>query len=443
MFFLRFMVVILLISVAQPASARRSACDRLKPEQRLTEEKMNIIDGALHGGKYTMGASVELSSQAGSSVNMQLLSSDNLARSWFIYQACVLKEAGMVSEEMMDDMMRSLFGLGGPTSDAKATQPTSTAPAAAATSPQTPLTEFEVNWRSCNDGDMVACYKVGYAYDAGMGVKADSAFALDYFKRSCDGGHLSACADAGDILVLLYENNAELQEGVGYLNKGCNGSDSASCFLLGEAYYFGDIGDGADEDLSRAVSLYQKGCELGSTDACLEVAYHYIDPEIETMTPDPNRAYAIYKRLCDSGAPEGCTSLGVEKYLHGDQVDSGKALTLIKKGCDGDDSEGCYSLAQMYRDWDLHKSSGLSQRDRVKIGPILVKLCEGPDVYYGNKACGWLITIIEESSPIEFGLRADSSHKEKYKQRACAKQPNDYPCQPLPVLPVQLPPLPK
>jgi hypothetical protein len=109
------MLAPLLLSLATllPADAGpRRACAPLKPEQRLSQDQRLAVDAALRG---SLGAG-ELSSER--RVERRLLSEDALARSWFVYQACVMRGNGLIDEHTAQALVRGLMGVAGPPGEA-------------------------------------------------------------------------------------------------------------------------------------------------------------------------------------------------------------------------------------------------------------------------------------------------------------------------------------
>jgi hypothetical protein len=89
-----------------------SACDKIKPEQRLSEEKEQELQSAISGAMVGIGkAGAEVDSSKSSTVSIQVLSEDALAKSWFIYQTCVMKEAGLLDDQVAQDLVAQLMGI--------------------------------------------------------------------------------------------------------------------------------------------------------------------------------------------------------------------------------------------------------------------------------------------------------------------------------------------
>lgn len=94
------------------AHARPGPCEPLKPEQRLSEQQKRVVDAALRGGLVGMGkGAAAIEAELDKKVEIQVLGEDDLARGWFIYQTCVMKDAGLVDEETAQALVRHLMGL--------------------------------------------------------------------------------------------------------------------------------------------------------------------------------------------------------------------------------------------------------------------------------------------------------------------------------------------
>ncbi len=97
---------------AQAKKEEESACEKIKPEQRLSEERQQELQSAIDGAITGLGrASADVDAASDSKVNIQVLSEDALAKSWFVYQTCVMKEAGLLDDETAQSLVRELMGL--------------------------------------------------------------------------------------------------------------------------------------------------------------------------------------------------------------------------------------------------------------------------------------------------------------------------------------------
>lgn len=122
-----------LLALVGPAEARKpkapEGCERIKPAQQLTAESQTAVDAYVQAGVRGIGnGTVDVETDSQTRYAVQLLSEDVLARSWYTYQLCVLKEVGAVSPDMHEALMRKLWGL----------EPAPTPPAVSQPSPGLP-----------------------------------------------------------------------------------------------------------------------------------------------------------------------------------------------------------------------------------------------------------------------------------------------------------------
>lgn len=104
----------LAVALSSPAHAKKKdACSALKPEQRLSAQQRRAVDAAIRGGVVGVGkGALGVKTTHEHTVEMRLLSDDDLARSWYLHQTCVMKEAGLIDEGTAQALVRQLMGLG-------------------------------------------------------------------------------------------------------------------------------------------------------------------------------------------------------------------------------------------------------------------------------------------------------------------------------------------
>ena len=160
---------------------------------------------------------------------------------------------------------------------------------------------------ACEGGDVAACSSLGTAYELGIGIAQVRPIAAILYAESCDAGDAVGC------------------HRLGRLNSIAN--DEA-----GEA---------------EAVGNFARACELGSVDACVDLAAIY-DHGIGTQSDRP-RAEALLRNSCSTGSPNACRQLG--KFLLADrnsrahQVEArDRFYSLCKEG----DREACLELSSLY-----------------------------------------------------------------------------------------------
>lgn len=102
----------LLVTFAPNAVAKkRSACAEIKPAQQLSDSKKTQVDGTLSlslPGPVSVGGG-GLSRSKSESFSVKFLGDDDLARGWYVYQLCVLREKGLVNEATHQELMRMVL----------------------------------------------------------------------------------------------------------------------------------------------------------------------------------------------------------------------------------------------------------------------------------------------------------------------------------------------
>lgn len=94
------------------AHARAVDCRPLKPEQRLSEQQAREVEAALRGGLAGTGrGTLGGGARTDHSVELQVLQEDDLARGWFLFQACVMKETGLIDEATAQGLVRHIMGM--------------------------------------------------------------------------------------------------------------------------------------------------------------------------------------------------------------------------------------------------------------------------------------------------------------------------------------------
>ena len=133
----------------------------------------------------------------------------------------------------------------------------------------------------------------------------------------------------------------------------CYSNDGPACFALGTMYQYSNY-----QDLSKAASFYQKGCDLDEGIACSSLGSMY--QEGKGVAQDLSKAASFYQKGCDLDEGIACSSLG-SMYQEGKGVaqDLSKAESLYQKGCDLDYGFACAGLGTMYSNLGTtHQLSG-------------------------------------------------------------------------------------
>jgi len=118
-------------------------------------------------------------------------------------------------------------------------------------------------------------------------------------------------------------------------------------------------------DSGKALSLYTRSCEGGSSAGCFNLANAY---ERGSLLPKSlPMARDLFSKVCERGESEACVRLG--KIELG--IDRTRALTAFRKACLANDAEGCLILATTLLD-------GPPDTDHAEALSALITACTRP-----------------------------------------------------------------
>jgi len=89
--------------------------------------------------------------------------------------------------------------------------------------------DFKTTQEACEDKNYDACFKTGFNYSMGYGVKTDLSKAIKYHDIACQHNHYEACRYIGVIYYLYDLKMQDLVKAKQYFTKACKGGDKASC----------------------------------------------------------------------------------------------------------------------------------------------------------------------------------------------------------------------
>lgn len=123
---------------------------------------------------------------------------------------------------------------------------------------------------------------------------------------------------------------------------GCAAGSAAACARAGEMLIYGL--DGVEEDAARAVTHYERACDLGLADACEEAVIDL--PRVQPV--DEARLRRIAERGCELGDGDACASLAsIWRNGYGQPPDRVKERAAYARACELGNPSGCYGLADL------------------------------------------------------------------------------------------------
>lgn len=92
----------------------------------------------------------------------------------------------------------------------------------------------------------------------------------------------------------------------------CDRGARGACFLVAGRYKFG--ASDTPKDPAQSVHYHERSCQLGVTEACVQLGYLYVKGF--GVPADPSRAFSLFSDACSARHANGCDSLG-EAYEKG------------------------------------------------------------------------------------------------------------------------------
>lgn len=133
---------------------------------------------------------------------------------------------------------------------------------------------------NCEENDhSESCYKLGAYHITGKGgVPVDLRAAYNCFLKSCHKGGKKSIDSCHNVALLaqdgrLNDGNPDVRTARDYYSKACDGRFAPSCFNMSTMYLEGL--PGFPKDMTRALHLSEKACDLGHVWACANASRMY------------------------------------------------------------------------------------------------------------------------------------------------------------------------
>lgn len=123
------------------------------------------------------------------------------------------------------------------------------------------------------------------------------------------------------------------------LRRACDAADAEGCLWLGTLF----LSVGKPEPAENGIAALQRGCRLGSLEACARAA-DAIESGTGNRAGDQVAATQLRRDACDKGGASACRALGMSLVRSDDPASRDEGLALLERQCRGGDGEAC-SLA--------------------------------------------------------------------------------------------------
>ena len=185
------------------------------------------------------------------------------------------------------------------------------------------------------------CFNYGLMRERGIGVDADAAEALTYYRRACQRKAEEGCTN----LAIRYAEgdgvpqDAELA--AGFFSEGCKNGDFNACNNLA---YVTRTGKGVAQNSEGAADLYRANCDKGDGAACYGLGQMAM--EREPGAGGKAKAYPLFVKACNVNYARGCYNAGLTRWIGwgtGKNLEEG--YRWFTKGCGLNDASSCGGAA--------------------------------------------------------------------------------------------------
>lgn len=200
----------------------------------------------------------------------------------------------------------------------------------------------------CEYSDLKSCSELPKLLRSNDLDNSQKTFAFDKINNLCQSDNQELCA----WVALFYEQGLSVEQDIKKAIKmyevGCESAYSWSCDKLGYIYLTGKI---VETDIDQSVYYYEKACNLKRSQSCVMLGYQYY---IGTTLPkNPEKSQYFQKAACDLQDWTGCANLAYD-YLYGFGVDKDPAIAkkYAEISCEKNTGYGCFILGEFYRDFE-------------------------------------------------------------------------------------------
>ncbi len=172
-------------------------------------------------------------------------------------------------------------------------------------------------------------------------VIAKASESLRILTKACDMGAGRGCDFAGDALTEKGFKIVDVAKAIRFYDRGCSLGTSNACWSLSRIYI---KGNGVPKNAKLGLSLLSKACLGGSANECDELSKHLFKG-VDDVAPDQEAALRAIRRACNIDAFGYCIDAVNMSIAMGKMSD---AVAFAQRGCNADDEEPCAKLAGFY-----------------------------------------------------------------------------------------------
>jgi TPR repeat protein len=265
--------------------------------------------------------------------------------------------------------------------------------------------DFAGNVTLCAKDVAASCYAVGQAYSTGAfeneTVEKDRVKSAEAFAKACAAKHAEACHMSGHALFEGWAGEPNAEAGLATLGTACELGSGDACYDVAQTQW--DNGD-----YTNGIAGLERACELTSSKGCAALGFYYV----RNSVPDKTRALqavTVLDKACARGDGPSCAAVGT-MYEKGEPManlerNTTRAVESYERACQLNGMYGCVELAKLYQD-----GVGDVPADFERATELYTTACDAENPV----GCMWLAELTRDKDP----QRADTAHT-----RACSVAP--------------------
>lgn len=170
-------------------------------------------------------------------------------------------------------------------------------------------------------------------------LRAREEAAANAAEAACAARDAAGCAALGKAYFLGEGKPQNRPAAEVMLRRACDAADAEGCLWLGTLF----VSVGKPQPAENGIAALQRGCRLGSLEACARAA-DAIENGTGERDGDPVAATQLRRDACDKGGASACRALGMSLVRSDDPASRDEGLALLERQCRSGDGEAC-SLA--------------------------------------------------------------------------------------------------
>lgn len=246
------------------------------------------------------------------------------------------------------------------------------------------LNEAKMQTIACDTkNDYKACAEASAFYFATDGVSQKQIMkAMSMAKKACDAKNATGCKILGELAWSLSEmkdivkdikvRRAKAYEGMNKYKKACDLGSSEACLNLSVMFLY-EPGEFIAKDLAKSIKYSKKACDLDEGNGCNSLGNRY--KEGEGVKQNKKTAFKYYEKACDLGVGTSCYQVGM---LYDEGVMSNAnplpMFQAFEQACELKSARGCMMLGTFYSE-----GTRGSNKDEKKAQEAMKKACEYAD----------------------------------------------------------------